>query len=128
MDARVRCNRQNMHSKRLLSFGVKLNVSGTIFAGLCLEITEVLNPWYGDDEGFQIAAEDFMVAYLTLAFLAGGFIGMMGMALLACGPKKTLLRDNRILQNRIAFLERQKKERQFHIVRDPRPKVHALVN
>lgn len=69
-----------------------------------------------------------MFVYLMLAFLTGGFIGMMGMALIACGPKKNLLRDNRILQNRIAYLERQKKERRFQVVRDPRPKVHALVN
>ena len=99
-----------------------------IFAPVEIDTILANHPWYGDVEVLQYAVEDFMFAYLTLAFAVGGFIGMMGMALLACGPKKTLLRDNRILQNRIAFLERQSKEKRFRVVRDTRPKVHSLVN
>lgn len=69
-----------------------------------------------------------MIGYLILAFLVGGLFGMMGMAALASGPKRELLRNNRILMNRIDFLEKESQKKHYQPVKDPRPRVHALVN
>ena len=69
-----------------------------------------------------------MFGLIALAFLAGGLFGMMGMAIVASGPKSELLRDLRILKNRIAFLERENGKKRHTFVKDPRPRVHALIN
>ena len=69
-----------------------------------------------------------MMGYLALAFLGGGLFGMVGMAIIASGPKNIILRDIRILKNRIDFLERENQKERYQPVKDPRPRVHALVN
>lgn len=69
-----------------------------------------------------------MIGYLVLAFLAGGFFGMIGMALVASGPKSNLLYENRVLSERLDFLEREKEGKRYKPVKDPRPKAHTLVN
>ncbi len=81
-----------------------------------------------NDCRFLIVVEDIMIGYLAGAFLLGGFFGMLGMAIVASGPKNTLLRDLRILTNRIVFLEREDPRKRYQPVKDPRQKVHALVN
>ncbi len=65
--------------------------------------------------------------YLVLAFLAGGFCGMLGMSILAYGSKVNLIRENRIYRERLQFLENQKQNK-YQPVEDPRVRVHALVN
>ena len=62
-----------------------------------------------------------------LAFIGGGVFGMVGMAVLACYAKKELMLCNRILNHRVAFLE-EETEKIRRPVKDPRPRVHALVN
>lgn len=69
-----------------------------------------------------------MYGYLILAFLGGGFVGMLGMAIIASGPKSELLRDLRIMKSRVDFLERESEKIRYQPVKDPRPRVHALVN
>ena len=68
-----------------------------------------------------------MIAYIILTFITGGVFGMIGMALLAFGPKTNLLQENRVLKERLKFLEK-KDQRKYKPVRDPRPHVHTLVN
>jgi hypothetical protein len=68
-----------------------------------------------------------MAMYLVLAFLAGGFCGMLGMSILAYGSKVNLIRENRIYRERLQFLENQKQNK-YQPVEDPRVRVHALVN
>lgn len=68
-----------------------------------------------------------MIAYIILTFITGGIFGMIGMALLAFGPKTNLLQENRILKERLKFLEKQD-QKQYQPVKDPRPHVHTLVN
>jgi hypothetical protein len=68
-----------------------------------------------------------MLLYLALAFLAGGFFGMLGMSVLAYSSKATLIRENRIYRERLKFLENEK-PRKYQPVEDPRVRVHALVN
>jgi hypothetical protein len=68
-----------------------------------------------------------MIGYIILTFITGGIFGMIGMAMLAFGPKTTLLQENRILKERLKFLEKQT-QKQYQPVKDPRPHVHSLVN
>ncbi len=68
-----------------------------------------------------------MIGYIILTFITGGIFGMIGMAILAFGPKTNLLQENRILKERLQFLEKQT-QKQYHPVKDPRPHVHSLVN
>jgi len=68
-----------------------------------------------------------MFLYLLLAFLAGGFCGMLGMSLLAYGSKANLIRENRIYRERLRFLENEP-SRKYEPVEDPRVRVHALVS
>ena len=65
---------------------------------------------------------------VVLAFLGGGFFGMVGMAMLACYAKKDLMLCNRILQGRVEWLENENQETQYRPVKDPRPNIHALTN
>ena len=69
-----------------------------------------------------------MLGYILLAFLAGGLVGMMGMAVLACGSKVNLWREHRIMCKRLDFLERESEGKRFEPVKDPRPHVEHLVN
>lgn len=69
-----------------------------------------------------------MIGYLILAFLVGGLFGMIGMALVASGPKSNLLYENRVLSERLAFLEKEKEGKRYKPVKDPRTKTHTLVN
>ena len=48
-----------------------------------------------------------MVGYVILAFFIGGFLGVLGMAAMACGPKQKLTRDIHIMTRRLDFLERE---------------------
>ena len=68
-----------------------------------------------------------MILYLVLAFLAGGFCGILGMAVLSYCSKASLIQENRLFKERLQFLENEK-SRKFQPVEDPRPHVHALVN
>jgi hypothetical protein len=69
-----------------------------------------------------------MFAWFTIAFLAGGFCGMMGMAMLAYGSKTNLLRENGVLRNRLDFLEHEDPRRRVKTVKDPRSEVHKIVS
>jgi hypothetical protein len=69
-----------------------------------------------------------MLGYVIIGFFAGGFIGMLGMAALACSPKQKLTRDLITLTRRLDFLERENEKERFTPVQDPRPRVHKLVN
>lgn len=62
-----------------------------------------------------------------LAFIGGGIFGMVGMAVIACYAKKELMLCNRILNSRVEYLE-EETDKMRRPVKDPRPKVHALVN
>jgi len=68
-----------------------------------------------------------MMGYI-IAFLAGGLFGMLGVSILAYGPRMTLQQQNKILRERLDFLEEEDQRKQFRPVKDPRPKVHELVN
>ena len=65
---------------------------------------------------------------MIVAFLAGGFFGMLGMSLLACGPKVKLLRENNMLRQRINTDEKSTKRKKYQPVKDPRLQVYNLVN
>ncbi len=69
-----------------------------------------------------------MIGYVILAFLAGGTFGMLGMAILASGPKASLLHEMHILRKRLEFLEKEDQEKHYQPVKDPRSRVHTLVN
>jgi hypothetical protein len=69
-----------------------------------------------------------MFAWCTIAFLAGGFCGMMGMAVVAYGSKTNLLRENGALRNRLDFMEHEDPRRRMKTVKDPRPEVHKIVS
>lgn len=69
-----------------------------------------------------------MVAYIVVAFLAGGFFGMLGMSLLSCGPKVKLLRENNMLRQRIKTEEVKTRRKKYQPVKDPRLQVYNLVN
>ena len=69
-----------------------------------------------------------MIGYVILAFLAGGAFGMLGMAVLASGPKASLLREMHILRKRLEFLEKENQGKRYQPVKDPRSRVHTLVN
>lgn len=69
-----------------------------------------------------------MIGYVLLAFLIGGGIGMMGMALLTYGSKMNMFRENNTLAKRLDFLEHENEKHRYEPVKDPRPKVHQLVN
>jgi hypothetical protein len=72
--------------------------------------------------------EGIMVGYVILAFFIGGFLGILGMAAMACGPKQKLTRDIHIMTRRLDFLEREGEKKRYKPVTDPRPRVHKLVN
>jgi len=69
-----------------------------------------------------------MVGFVALAFVGGGLFGLVGMAVLAYGPKTTLMRENYTLRHRLEFMEKEYEKRHVRHVRDPRPHVHKLVN
>ena len=69
-----------------------------------------------------------MFGWCAIAFLAGGFCGMMGMAFLAYGSKTMLMRENGVLRRRLNFLEKEDPRRRHKPVKDPRPEVHKLIN
>jgi hypothetical protein len=69
-----------------------------------------------------------MAVLLVISFLAGGLFGMLGMAVLAYGSKAKLIHENRIYRARLDFLEKESPKRQYQPVKDPRTRVHALVN
>lgn len=69
-----------------------------------------------------------MLGYVLIAFLAGGLLGMMGMAVLAYGSKMDLHQENSALSRRLDFLEKENGKKRFKPVKDPRPHVHSLVN
>lgn len=68
-----------------------------------------------------------MIAYVALAFLAGGFFGIVGMAILAYGPKMKLYKENSVLCQRLDFLENEAEKKRFKPIKDPRKEVHTLV-
>lgn len=69
-----------------------------------------------------------MLGYVLIAFLGGGLLGMMGMAVLAYGSKMDLHQENSALYRRLDFLEKENGKKRFKSVKDPRPHVHSLVN
>ncbi len=69
-----------------------------------------------------------MIGFVLLAFLIGGILGMMGMAVLTYGSKMNMFRENNVLTKRLDFLEHEGAKKRFEPVKDPRPKVHELVN
>jgi hypothetical protein len=46
-----------------------------------------------------------MIAYILLAFIVGGMVGMIAMAMLACGPKLLLMRENTTLRQKLQVME-----------------------
>ena len=68
-----------------------------------------------------------MIGYIIFAFLCGGLFGMVGMAIFAYGPRMTLIQENHILRERVEFLEKET-QKKYKPVKDPRVKVHTLVN
>ncbi len=69
-----------------------------------------------------------MWVYMLLSFLAGGMVGILGMALCAYGSKLRLMRENQIYKERLQFLEKESSKKHYQPVEDPRARVHALVN
>jgi len=69
-----------------------------------------------------------MFGYLLLAFVAGGTLGMLGMAILGSGSKMALHHNNGVLGRRLEFLEKEAETIRHKPVKDPRPKVHSLVH
>ena len=69
-----------------------------------------------------------MLAFIMIAFLVGGLCGMLGMAILACGSKVNLMRDNHVLGQRLDFLENEGEKVRYKPVKDPRPQVHSMVS
>ena len=69
-----------------------------------------------------------MVGFVALAFVGGGLFGLVGMAVLAYGPKTNLMRENHTLRHRLEFMEKEYEKKHYRPVRDPRPHVHKLVN
>jgi hypothetical protein len=65
---------------------------------------------------------------MIVAFIAGGLVGIMGMAWLAYGSKLRLVQENKIYKQRLEFLEKESPKRHYQPVEDPRTRVHALVN
>ena len=68
-----------------------------------------------------------MMGYI-LAFMAGGLFGMLGISILAYGPRITLMNQNRILRQRLNFLDSEDQRKSYRPVKDPRPSVHKLTN
>ena len=68
------------------------------------------------------------MGFILVAFLAGGFLGMAGMAAIAYGSKTNLMRAHAILCKRLDFLEKEGANKRFEPVKVPRPQVHNLVN
>jgi hypothetical protein len=68
------------------------------------------------------------MGFVLLAFLAGGLLGMIGMAALAYGSKTKLLRELSLLCRRLDFLEKEGQKKRYKPVEDPRPRVHNMVN
>jgi hypothetical protein len=68
-----------------------------------------------------------MILYVLIAFLAGGFCGILGMAVLSYCSKASLIQENRLYKDRLQFLENEK-PRKMQSMEDPRTRVHALVN
>jgi hypothetical protein len=60
-----------------------------------------------------------MIAYMILAFLAGGFFGMVAMAMLASGPKLMLLHENTVLKRKLVGMESPARSRRIVHVKDP---------
>ncbi|MBN2416962.1 hypothetical protein JXO52_14050 [bacterium] len=69
-----------------------------------------------------------MIGIVITAFLLGGIVGMLGMAVLSYGPRTILERERHTLMKRLQFLEQENTSKRFTPVRDPRPHVHKLVN
>lgn len=69
-----------------------------------------------------------MIGYMVIAFVAGGFFGMLGMSVIACGPKVKLMRENNVLRQRIVTETSKKKSKKYQPVKDPRLEVFNLVN
>ena len=65
---------------------------------------------------------------LVTAFAAGVCSGIVGMACMAYGHKTHLMRENRVMRDRLQFLEAEGESKRFKPVPDPRPRVHSLVN
>jgi hypothetical protein len=60
-----------------------------------------------------------MVAFVILAFLAGGMVGMVAMAMLSCGPKLLLMRENSTLKHKLQVLEPAARSRRIVHIREP---------
>ena len=69
-----------------------------------------------------------MVGACIISFLAGGFCGMLSVALLSYGSKTNMMRENGILKQRLEFLENVDPRRKYTKVKNPRTEVHKLVN
>ena len=69
-----------------------------------------------------------ILSIVVTAFVAGGCCGIVGMACMAYGHKTNLMRENKIMRDRLHFLEAEGAPKRFKPVRDPRPRVHTLVN
>ena len=69
-----------------------------------------------------------ILSLIVTAFIAGGSCGILGMACIAYANKTNLMRENRIMRDRLQFLEAEGEMKRFKPVRDPRPRVHTLVH
>ncbi|HDQ43880.1 MAG TPA: hypothetical protein ENN17_00065 [bacterium] len=68
-----------------------------------------------------------MIGYVV-SFLAGGFCGILGMAAMAYGAKVGLMREIKVLRNRLTLFEQEEPLKKYKPVKDPRVKVDALIN
>lgn len=68
-----------------------------------------------------------MIGLVIGTFVVGGFFGMLGMAILSCGPKTELMRENKALKNQLTVMVKSP-EKSFKAVKDPRLHVYHMVN
>ncbi len=69
-----------------------------------------------------------VISLIVTAFITGGFFGLVGMACMAYGHKTHLIRENKVMRERLEFLEMEMEKKRYTMVPDPKPHVHALVN
>ena len=68
-----------------------------------------------------------MIGYIV-SFLLGGFFGILGMAAMAYGSKVSLMREIKVLRNRLTMFEHEESKKKYQPVKDPRVEVDALIN
>jgi len=68
------------------------------------------------------------IGLLIGVFILGGVLGVTGLAVFSYGPKTEMERERSVLVQRLNFLEHENAQKRFKPIKDPRVKVHELVN